>query len=116
MFELIALLGHFLVLAIKLEKYVGLAAEDVRFDGLKQEIDRARLVAPEAPLSVRGSSREEDDRDALGASRSPHQLRQFKAVHVRHMHVDQRKRHVVLEQELQRSRRIARGESPNPRA
>ena len=100
--EFVALRGDLLSLPVKLEKDVRLAAQNVGFDRLLDEIDGAGLVAAKAPLAVGVAGRHEDDRNAPRAFVAAHQLGQLEAVHAGHLHVDQRQRHVVLKQKLER--------------
>ncbi len=88
-------------LAVQVEEDIGLAAQHVRLDRLLDEVDRAGLIAAEPPLGVGAAGGQEDDRDVAAALVAAHQLGQFEAVHAGHLHVQQRQRHVVLEQELQ---------------
>src|SRR6202012_3165425 len=60
--ELVALGGDLLPLAVPLEKYVRLAAPDVRFDRFVNEVDSPGFIAAKAPLAVGVARRYEDDR------------------------------------------------------
>ena len=98
----VALGGDLLALAIEFEKHVGLAAQNIGFDRLVDEIDRAGLIAAETALRVGVAGGDENDRNMAGALVAAHQLGQFEAVQARHLHVDQRQRDVVLQQKLKR--------------
>ena len=100
-FQFLVLRGDLLALAGQLEEHVGLAPEDVGLDRLLQEIDGAGLIAAEAPAPVGDAGRDEDDRHPPRALRAAHRLGQLEAVHVRHLHVEQRQRDVVGQQQFQ---------------
>ena len=91
-----------LTLPMQLEEHVGLAPQDVRLDRLVEEVDRAGLVALEHAVLVARAGGDEDDRHVARALAAAHQLGQLEAVHLRHLHVEQRQRDVVHEQQLER--------------
>ena len=63
-FEGIALCGDLLTLAVQVAKYIDLAAQDIRFDWLFDEIDRTCFISLKATLIVRASRRH--SRAAIG--------------------------------------------------
>lgn len=89
-------------LAVQLEEHLGLVAQDVRLERLVQEIDGSRFVALERAVEVVGACRDQDQRDVPRALVAAHQLGQLEAVDVGHLHVEQRQRHVVPQQQLER--------------
>jgi hypothetical protein len=93
-----------LLLAIELKEDVRLVAQDVRLDRLVEEIDRAALVALEHAVLIAHAGGQEDDRHMAGPLAAAHQLGQLEAVHVGHLHVEQRQRHVVRQQQIERLR------------
>lgn len=101
-FEGIALCGDLLTLAVQVAKYIDLAAQDIRFDWLFDEIDRTCFISPKATLIVRASGRNENDRDMARALAAAHELGEFEAVHGRHLHIEQRERDIMLQQYFQR--------------
>jgi hypothetical protein len=90
-----------LFLPVELEEHRRLVPQDVRIDRLVKKIHGTGVVTFEEPMLVVASGRHENDRHVPGALRAAHDLREFKAVHVRHLHVEKRESHVVLQQELE---------------
>ena len=69
---------------------------------LVQEVDRAALVALEGVVQLAAGGADEDDRDVPRALGAAHQLGQLEAVHAGHLHVEDRQRELVLQQQRQR--------------
>jgi signal transduction histidine kinase len=90
-----------LVAMHKLEKYIRLAAQNVGFDRLEDEVDRAGLIATKAPLAIGVSRRHEYYRNPPTAFVSAHQFGQLEAVQAGHLHIDERQRDVVLKQKFE---------------
>ena len=101
-FEFVALAQHLAALIEEVEEDLGLAAQDVGFDRLLNEVHRPGLIAAEASLVVRAARRDEDDGHVARPRRSPHVFGQLEAVHAGHLHVEQRQGDVMREQQFQR--------------
>lgn len=100
--QFVPLRRDLLALAIKFEEDIRLAAKDIGFDRLVDEVDRASLITTEAALPVGGSRCNEDDWNAPRALIPAHQLRQFEAVQPRHLHVDQSQGDPMSQKQLAR--------------
>ena len=88
-------LRELLLLPMQLEEHVRLVPQDVRLDRLVEEVDRAGFVALEHAVLVARAGGDEDDRHVARALAAAHQLGELEAVHVGHLHVEQRQRDVV---------------------
>ena len=99
---LLQLPRELLLLAPQLEEDLGLALQDVRLDGLEEEVDRTAVVALELAVPVVAAGGDEDDGHVARALHAAHHLGELEAVHLGHLHVDEGERHVVHEQDLQR--------------
>jgi hypothetical protein len=100
--ECVTLPGQLLPLPVQVQENPGLAAQHVRLNGLVEKIHRAGLVAAKAAQVVLRPCRQKNNRHMLGALRATHEFRQFKAVHDRHLDIDDSQGDVVLEQQLKR--------------
>ncbi len=87
---------------MKLKEGLGLVAQDLRLERLEQEVHRAGVVALEHPVTLLHAGRHEDDRHVPSALGTAHQLGQLEAIHLGHLHVDQRQGKLVLQHQLQR--------------
>ncbi len=87
---LVQLVRELQLLAVKLEERVRLSAQHVRIDGLVQEVDRAGLVTAERAHLIAHPGGDEDDRHRAGSLTAPHELGELEAVHLGHLHVQQR--------------------------
>src|ERR1700722_16258444 len=102
--ELIALSGDLVTLLVEFEEHTGLAAQDIRLDGLVEEIHRPGLVAPKSALAIRRSGGDKNDWDAARSLGSPHEFGEVIAIHFGHLNIENGERDVVLQQQLQRLR------------
>ena len=98
-FHLHHCLLQFLSLAIQLQKHIDLGFENFLVDGLEQIVHSATFVALEDILLLFGNGRHEDNGDMAGFLVLAHQLRDFKTVHLRHLHIKQHQREVVLQRQ-----------------
>ena len=90
-------------LAKEAQEHVDLLAQDRQLQRFEEKVDRAGAVALERAQLILGSGSDEDDRHLARAQHAAHQLGQLEAVHLRHLHVEQRQRDVVVhQQQLQR--------------
>jgi hypothetical protein len=89
-------------LAVELEEYVRLVLENMRLDRLVDEIHRSGFVALEDALRLASAGRHEDDGHVTGPLASPHQLCELEAIHLGHLHVQERQSEIVDQKELQR--------------
>ena len=94
--------GQLLPLPEQLDEHVDLTLQQMRVDRLEQEVDGACFVTAEDPPVLRRASGDEDDRHPARPLGAAHQLCQLEAAHFRHLHVNERERHVVREQQLER--------------
>ena len=88
-------------LAIELDEDAHLATDRERIERLEEEVDRASLVAAEHARALPAHRRDEDDGDVPRALHPAHELRELEPVHLGHLHVEQRQREVVAEQQLE---------------
>ena len=86
---------------MELKEDASLAAQNIQFDGLVQEVHCSSLITPETALAVGASCGQKDDWDASGALGPPHKLGEFKTIHIWHLDVEQRQGDVILEKEFQ---------------
>ncbi len=98
----VALLCDLAPLIVELKEDVGLGAQDIGLNRLLDEVDRARLIAAEPPRGVAAAGGDEDDRHMARTLAAAHQLGQLEPVHARHLHVEQRQRIVVDQQQFER--------------
>ena len=94
-FEAETLVGEF-------EEDADLAQQYRRIDRFEQIVDRAGGIARLDIAMVRTQRGDEDDRNVAGPRVLPHQAGRFKTIHVRHLHVHQHDRVVVLQHQAQR--------------
>jgi hypothetical protein len=87
---------HVLRLAVKLHEHVDLREQDLGYDGLEQEVDRAERVALVHVFVgiLRGG--QEDDRHMARALAPADELGNLEAALARHAHVQQDQREVLL--------------------
>ena len=95
------LFAQYLPVPVELEEDLRLARQQLRRDRLVEEIHRAGLVAAETPALIRCAGRHEDDGDAARTFAAAHQLREFEAVDLGHLHVQDGERDLVLQHQLQ---------------
>ena len=98
---LLELLSELLALAVELEEHIGLVLENVRLDGLVDEVDGSRFVAFEHALRLAGAGGDENDRYMARTLAAAHELGELEAVHVGHLHIEKGEREVMDEQELE---------------
>jgi len=101
----VQLLGEQLQIApvvLMAEQGVDLVLEDLRIEGLENEIHRPCGVAAQHRLAGMGDGRDEDDRRIAGMRVAPHQPGDFEAIHAGHLHVQQHQLHIDFQQRLQR--------------
>jgi len=75
-------------LRAELAKHVNLAAQQVRFDGLKEIVNSARVVALKNGFFFAASGRQENDWDIPCAFVTANAFGRLKAVHTVHVHVE----------------------------
>jgi hypothetical protein len=86
---------------VKLDQYRHFAAQDLLDDRHRDVVDRAELVALQ-PVELADVHRgDEDDRRAFKPRMLAHQTCHLEAVHLRHVHVEQDRRELLLEQPFQ---------------
>ncbi|MFO0617663.1 MAG: hypothetical protein U0414_34025 [Polyangiaceae bacterium] len=97
-------------LAEEICEHLDFVAEDLRVRGLREVVDRACAVARDDVLIVHVVRGQEEDRhlpEFLGAL---DRLRELEPAHPGHLDVEDDRRHVVLEEQLQRTIRRLRAE------
>ena len=106
--------GDLVTLLVKLKEHAGFAAQNIGLDGLIKEVHGASFVSTKPALAIGGAGRQKDDRRPPGALGSPHELGELVAVHLRHLHVKNSKRDVVIEQKFERLGSRARFQQHKP--
>ncbi len=101
LFEGHDLLLHGLSLAIQLDEHIDLALDGLGVQRLVQEVHRAVFITGEGIVALTTGGADENDRDAAGLLRAPHQLGQPETVHLGHLHIDDGQGKVVLQQQGQ---------------
>jgi len=92
---LLQLARELLFLAIEPKEDLCLALEDVRLDGLIEEVHGAAFVSLEEAVLITRGGRHENDRNLTCALTAAHEFGEFEAVHPRHLHVEEGERNIV---------------------
>ncbi len=103
--------GQGLALPIQFEEHLGLVSEDVRLDGFVDEIHRAGFISFELAVQFARPRGDENQWYVPGALAAAQEFRELESVHVRHLHIEERKRHIVHQQQFQCFRARARGQN-----
>ncbi len=85
---------------IQHDEGIGLVPQNVRVDRLEQKVHRARLVTAKHSIRFAGARGQENDRNVFGTLRAAHEFGELEAVHLRHLHIDERQRELVLQDQL----------------
>ncbi|MCY1452308.1 hypothetical protein D9M71_692180 [compost metagenome] len=80
-----------------LEQGLDFGLENLRIERFEQVIHCTAGIALDHGVLGLFIGGEEDDRCQAGALAAPHQARDFKAVHARHLHIQQHQVDIVLE-------------------
>ncbi|MNS95425.1 hypothetical protein D3C72_1296840 [compost metagenome] len=90
---------HRLALAIQVDEHIDLALDRVDVQWFVQEVHGAAFIAFERVVHFTPGGADKNDRDVLGFFGAAHQLRQFEAIHARHLHIEDGHGEFVLQQQ-----------------
>src|SRR5690606_32789577 len=94
--------GQFFALPLHVCENFDLADQYLRIEWLEQEVYGPCIVTTKLPSLFSRSRGYKDDRYLGGPTGTSHELGQFEAVHLRHLHVHECYGDLLLEQEFQR--------------
>ena len=88
-------------LAVQIDEDLDLGAQQFRYHGNRHIVDAAQLVAPQLIRMRHQHGRDENDGRRLKTRTLADHLGKLETVEVRHAHVDQDQRHLLLEEHLE---------------
>jgi hypothetical protein len=70
--------------------------QNARVDRFIKEVDGAVFIAAKQTMRIAIAGGHEDQRYMLGALAAAHDFGEFETIHLRHLHVENNQRHIVL--------------------
>ncbi|MNV88640.1 hypothetical protein D3C71_1828610 [compost metagenome] len=89
-------MGQGLLASLQFKEDAGFGGQHVRVDRLVQKVDRTAFITLELPVVLARARRNKNQRDMARALAAANEFCQFKAVHIGHLDVQQRERHIAM--------------------